>query len=183
MSKTVRVGMVGTGFVGELHHASFKGWVRDAEVVAVSSPTHAAKFAEERGIPSHYSDYREMLKDPEIDIVDIGIPNDLHHQVVVDAARAGKHVIIEKPLCLTLEQADEMIAECKKAGVLLMYAEELLFAPKYVRAKTLIDEGAIGEPFLAKQSEEHPGPHSPWFWDVNRSGGGVMLDMGCHSIE
>jgi predicted dehydrogenase len=76
-----------------------------------------------------------------------------------------------------------MIAACKKAGVLLMYAEELLFAPKYVRVKTLIDEGAIGEPFLAKQSEEHPGPHMPWFWDVNRSGGGVLLDMGCHSIE
>jgi len=76
-----------------------------------------------------------------------------------------------------------MIEACKKAGVLLMYAEELLFAPKYVRAKMLIDEGAIGEPFLAKQSEEHPGPHMGWFWDVNRSGGGVMLDMGCHSIE
>ena len=64
-----------------------------------------------------------------------------------------------------------------------MYAEELLFAPKYVRVKTLIEEGAIGDPFLAKQSEEHPGPHTGWFWDVNRSGGGVLLDMGCHSIE
>lgn len=96
---------------------------------------------------------------------------------------SGKHVIIEKPLCVTLEQADEMIDACKQAGVLLCYAEELLFAPKYVRIKTLIDEGAIGAPFLAKQSEEHPGPHMPWFWDVNRSGGGVMLDMGCHSIE
>ena len=70
-----------------------------------------------------------------------------------------------------------MIAACNKAGVLLCYAEELLFAPKYVRAKTLIDEGAIGKFFLAKQSEEHPGPHMPWFWDVNRSGGGVLLDM------
>jgi predicted dehydrogenase len=67
--------------------------------------------------------------------------------------------------------------------VLLMYAEELLFAPKYVRAKKLADEGALGEPFLVKQWEEHNGPHMPWFWDVNRSGGGVLLDMGCHSIE
>src|SRR5215213_72241 len=183
VDKTVKVGMVGTGFVGDLHHASFKGWVHNAEVVAVASPTHAATFAEERGIARHYRDYHEMLMDKEIEVIDIGIPNDLHRQVVVDAARAGKHVIIEKPLCLTLEEADEMIEECKKAGVLLMYAEELLFAPKYVRAKKLIEEGAIGEPFLAKQSEEHPGPHMPWFWDVNRSGGGVMLDMGCHSIE
>src|SRR6266496_1563337 len=104
MNKTVKVGMVGTGFVGDLHHAAFRGWVHNAK-----------KFAEEHAIASHYSDYREMLKDQEIDIVDIGIPNDLHCQVVVDAARAGKHVIIEKPLCVTLEEADEMIETCNKA--------------------------------------------------------------------
>lgn len=183
MNKTVKVGIVGAGFVGDIHHAAFKGWVRDAEVVAVASPKNAVHFAKERGIAATYSDYREMLKDKSIDVVDIGIPNDLHCQVTVDAANAGKHVIIEKPLCVTLEEADRMIEACRKAGVLLMYAEELLFAPKYVRVKTLIEEGAIGEPFLAKQSEEHPGPHAPWFWDVNRSGGGVLLDMGCHSIE
>src|SRR5260370_37114836 len=64
-----------------------------------------------------------------------------------------------------------------------MYAEEICFAPKYVSAKKLADEGAPGRVFLVKQSEEHFGPHSAWFWDVNRSGGGVLLDMGCHSIE
>ena len=97
---------------------------------------------------------------------------------------AGKHVIIEKPLCLTLEEADEIIAACKQAGVLLMYAEELLFAPKYV-ARQGADRGRRHRRAFpsAKQSEEHPGPHMPWFWDVNRSGGGVMMDMGCHSIE
>jgi predicted dehydrogenase len=183
MDKKVKVGIVGTGFVGDIHHASFRDWVPNAEVVAVSSPNNAAEFAKSRGIPNAYSDYRKMLEDKSIDVVDIGIPNYLHHQVVMDAAKAGKHIIIEKPLCLTLEEAEEMIDTCKKEGVLLMYAEELLFAPKYVRAKTLIEEGAIGTPFLAKQSEEHPGPHNAWFWDVNRSGGGVMMDMGCHSIE
>jgi myo-inositol 2-dehydrogenase/D-chiro-inositol 1-dehydrogenase len=183
MTKTLKIGMVGTGFVGDIHYAAFKNWVRDAEIVAVASPNNAVKFAKERGISGAYSDYRLILQDKDIDVVDIGIPNDLHCQVVVDAAKAGKHVIVEKPLCVTLEEAEEMIDACQKAGVLLMYAEELLFAPKYVRVKTLIEEGAIGEPFLAKQSEEHPGPHMPWFWDVNRSGGGVLLDMGCHSIE
>ena len=183
MSKSVKVGLVGAGFVGDIHHAAFKGWVHNAEVVAVSSPNNAAQFAKAREIPHAFADYSEMLGDREIDVVSIGIPNDLHCQVTLDAAKAGKHVIIEKPLCITLEEADAMIDACQNAGVLLMYAEELLFAPKYVRVKTLIDEGAIGEPFLAKQSEEHPGPHMPWFWDINRSGGGVLLDMGCHSIE
>ena len=139
MDKTIKVGLLGTGFVGDLHHAAFKGWVHNAEVAAVASPHNAEKFAREHGIPAFYSDYGEMLKDKTLDVIDIGIPNDLHCQAVVDAARAGKHVIIEKPLCLTLEEADEMIAACKQAGVLLMYAEELLFAPKYVRAKALIE--------------------------------------------
>ena len=182
MSKLVKVGMIGAGFVADIHHAAFKGWMHNAEVVAVASPNNAPVFAQERGIPKAYRDHREMLEDKDIDVV-VGIPNYLHCKATLDAAKAGKHVIIEKPLCVTLEEADEMIDACNKAGVLLMYAEELLFAPKYVRAKILIDEGAIGEPFLAKQSEEHPGPHMPWFWDVNLSGGAVMLDMGCHSIE
>jgi predicted dehydrogenase len=151
--------------------------------VASVTPGKAAHFAKERGIPNAFDNYRDLLALKEIDVITVAFPNDLHAQVTIDAARAGKHVICEKPLCKTLEEADQMIDECKKHGVLLLYAEELLFAPKYVRAKTLIDEGALGKVFLAKQMEEHSGPHMPWFWDVKRSGGGVLLDMGCHSIE
>jgi predicted dehydrogenase len=183
MAKSVKVGLIGSGFIADLHAYSFQHFVKDGEVVAVASPHHAAKFAREHGIPNAFNDYREMLKMKDLDVVSLCVPNDLHCQMTVDAARAGKHVICEKPLCVTLEEADEMIDTCKQKGVLLLYAEELLFAPKYVRAKTLVDEGAVGTPFLVKQSEEHPGPHMAWFWDVNRSGGGVMLDMGCHSIE
>src|SRR5581483_12285543 len=70
-----------------------------------------------------------------------------------------------------------------RARVKLMYAEELCFTPKYVRLKRLVDEGALGRPYLVKQAEKHDGPHAPWFWDVGRSGGGVTLDMGCHAFE
>jgi predicted dehydrogenase len=183
MSK-VKVGLLGSGFIADIHADAYK-FVPDAEVVAVASPTpgKARKFAEEKGIPKAFEDYRDVLALEEVDVVDLCFPNDLHCQVAVDAASAGKHVICEKPLCKTLEEADRMIEACQKAGVLLMYAEELCFAPKYVRAKRLVEEGAVGRPFLIKQSEEHDGPHMPWFWDVNRSGGGVLLDMGCHSIE
>jgi predicted dehydrogenase len=182
MSK-VKIGMIGAGFVSDIHAHSIKHFVPNAEVVAVASPSSAHKFAKDRGIKYAFKDYREMLELKEIDVVTVALPNDLHAQVTMDAAKAGKHVICEKPLCKTLEEADLMIKTCKQQGVLLMYAEELCFAPKYVRAKQLIEEGALGEPFLVKQSEEHDGPHMPWFWDVNRSGGGVLLDMGCHSVE
>lgn len=185
MAAKVKVGLIGSGFVGEIHAYSFQARVPEAEVVAIASPTpgKAKQFAKEQGIPNAFEDYHDLLAMDDVDVVSLGVPNDLHYQIAIDAARAGKHVICEKPLCKTLEEADEMIETCKKEGVLLLYAEELLFAPKYVRAKTLVDEGAIGEVFLAKQWEQHSGPHSPWFWDVNRSGGGVLLDMGCHSIE
>jgi predicted dehydrogenase len=95
---------------------------------------------------------------------------------------AGKHIIIEKPLAVTLEEADAMIAACKKAGVKLMYAEELCFAPKYERVRQLVNEGAIGKIYMLKQSEKHSGPHTDWFYDIKFAGGGVMMDMGCHAI-
>src|SRR5206468_3952386 len=80
------------------------------------------------------------------------------------------------------EEADAMIDACAKAGVLLLYAEELFFAPKYVKAKQMADEGAFGRVHLVKQGEKHSGPHSPWFWDVDQSGGGAVMDLGCHGI-
>ena len=183
MDKVVKVGLIGAGFVSEIHEYAFRNYVKDAEVIAVASPHRAEQFAKERGIPNYFTDYHDLLAMDEIDVVTVAVPNYLHKQITVDAAKAGKHVICEKPLAVTLEEADEMIETCKREGVLLMYAEELCFAPKYVRAKELIKEGALGEPFLVKQSEEHDGPHMPWFWDVNLSGGGVLLDMGCHSVE
>jgi predicted dehydrogenase len=124
-----------------------------------------------------------MLKLEGIDMVVIGSPNHTHCEIALQLAAAGKHIVVEKPLCMNLEEANRMIISCKKAGVKLMYAEELCFAPKYVRLKGLLDEGALGYPVLLKQSEKHDGPHADHFWDVERSGGGVTMDMGCHAIQ
>jgi len=180
----VKVGIIGSQFEADIHAASFKIMPEEAEVVAVASPTpgHPEELARRYGIPRVFHDYREMLKEKDIEMVTIAAPNYLHAQMTIDIANAGKHVVCEKPLCMTLEEADEMIETCRKQGVLLMYAEELFFTPKYVRAKQLADEGAFGKVYLVKQSEKHFGPHSPWFWDVDRSGGGVFMDMGCHGI-
>jgi predicted dehydrogenase len=179
----VRVGIIGSQFIATIHAESFSR-VPNCDVVAVASPNraHVDEFAEAHGIPHAFTDYQELLALDEIDVVSLALPNDLHLQATLDAAAAGKHVICEKPLCRTLEEADQMIDACKSAGVQLFYAEELCFAPKYVRAKQLADDGALGDVFLVKQSEEHSGPHAPWFWDVSRSGGGVLMDMGCHGI-
>jgi myo-inositol 2-dehydrogenase/D-chiro-inositol 1-dehydrogenase len=184
MKPIVRVGLIGSQFISTIHAESLRHCAQ-AEIVAVASPTRAnvRSFARRFNIPRWFTDYRQLLALPEIDLVVIGIPNHLHCQVVLDAAAAGKHIVVEKPLCLSLTEADRMIAACAAAGVKLMYAEELCFAPKYVRLKQLLDSGALGRATLLKQSEKHDGPHAAHFWDVERSGGGVTMDMGCHAIE
>jgi myo-inositol 2-dehydrogenase / D-chiro-inositol 1-dehydrogenase len=184
MKSKVQVGLIGSQFICSIHAASVKQCA-GAELFAAASPTrsHIKAFASQHGIPHHFTDYRQLLAMPEIDLVVVGVPNDLHCQVGLDAAAAGKHVVMEKPLCLNLAEADRMINACRQAKVKLMYAEELCFAPKYVRLKQLLDSGALGLPTLLKQSEKHDGPHAAHFWDVQRSGGGVTMDMGCHAVE
>ncbi len=184
MSDKVKTGLVGSQFITTIHAEALQA-CQAAEICAVASPTpgNAEEFARARGIPQHFTDYRRMLEMPEIDMVVIGAPNYTHCQITCDAAAAGKHIVLEKPMCLNLAEADRMIEACRQARVKLMYAEELCFTPKYVRLKRLLESGALGEPTLLKQSEKHDGPHAPHFWDVDRSGGGVTMDMGCHAFE
>ncbi len=184
MKTPVNVGLIGSQFISAIHAEALKHCTH-AHLAAVASPTpgNAQAFAQRFGIPSAFTDYRKLLDRSDLHMVVVGVPNHLHCQVVLDAAAAGKHIVIEKPLCLNLAEADRMIAACRQHKVKLMYAEELCFAPKYVRLKQLLDSGALGRPTLLKQMEKHDGPHAAHFWDVERSGGGVTMDMGCHAIE
>jgi len=183
MSKT-KVALLGAGFIADIHMECYHRFVPEAEVVAVYTRNRkkAETFAQKHGIPLATDNLEEAITKSACDVVDVGLPNCLHHQAVLTAAQAGKHVIIEKPLALTLEQADEMIAACQKTGRKLMYAEELCFAPKYERVRKLVQEGAVGQIYQMRQCEKHSGPHSDWFYDINQSGGGVLMDMGCHGI-
>jgi predicted dehydrogenase len=183
-SKKVGVGLIGSQFISTIHAEAFK-WVHDASVVAAMSPNeeHVSKFCKTHHIPKYFTKLEDLLAHPEVEMIVIGAPNYLHCEITEKAAKAGKHIVVEKPFCMNLAEADRMIAACKAANVKLMYAEELCFTPKYVRMKALLDEGALGKPVLFKQSEKHDGPHADHFWDVERSGGGVTMDMGCHAIE
>ena len=181
----VKVGIIGSGFIADIHAESFQIMPDEAEVVAVASPAEykPEALAKKFNIERVFTDYKKMLAEDDIEMVLIAAPNYLHAQMTIAIASAGKHVVCEKPLCMTLEEADEMIDVCNKKGVLLMYAEELFFTPKYVKAKQMADEGAFGKIYMVKQCEKHFGPHSPWFWDVEKSGGGVFMDMGLTVME
>ena len=183
MSKT-KVTLLGAGFIADIHAESYHRFVPDAEVVAVfsRSPARVKAFAKKHRIPKTFGDLREAIQASDGDVVDICLPNHLHAEATLAAAQAGKHVIIEKPLAMTLEESDAMIAACQKAKRKLMYAEELCFAPKYERVRKLVNEGAVGKIYQMRQCEKHSGPHSDWFYDIQRSGGGVLMDMGCHGL-
>src|SRR5688500_7318695 len=103
----VKVGIIGSGFEADIHAASFQIMPEKAEVVAVASPTagHAEELARRGGIPGGHRDYRDMLADRAIEMVTITAPNPLHASMAIEIARAGKHVVCEKPLCLTLAEA------------------------------------------------------------------------------
>jgi predicted dehydrogenase len=178
------VALLGAGFIADIHVESYQRFVPDARVTAVYSRSadRARAFAERHHIPRWFTDIDQLIAEAECEIVDICVPNLLHHRAVLAAAAAGKHVIIEKPFAMTLQEADEMIEACRRARRKLMYAEELCFAPKYERVRRLVTEGAVGDVYMMKQLEKHSGPHSDWFYDVNQSGGGALMDMGCHAF-
>lgn len=182
--RQTKVALLGAGFIADIHLESYRRFVPEAEVVAVytRNAEKAAVFAHKHQIARWFDDLEAAITQSDCEVVDVCLPNFLHHRAVLAAARAGKHVILEKPFCLTLEEADEMIAACQTAGVKLMYAEELCFAPKYERVRALANEGAFGKIYLLKQAEKHNGPHSDWFYDIHQSGGGVIMDMGCHAL-
>jgi myo-inositol 2-dehydrogenase/D-chiro-inositol 1-dehydrogenase len=183
MNKT-RVALLGTGFIAQIHAESYQRFVPDAEVVAVCSRSaaRAEAFARQHGISHWFSDFDDAIARSECDVVDVCVPTAFHARLAIAAASAGKHVIIEKPLSLTLEEGDAMIAACRAHNRKLMYAEELCFAPKYERVRQLVGEGAIGTIYQMRQCEKHSGPHSDWFYDPDQSGGGALMDMGCHGL-
>ena len=182
--KTLKIGQVGSGFISEVHQKALS-YVESVEIVAMCDidELRGKAFCEKFKVPKLYTDFDQMLEQKDIDVITLGIPNYLHCELTVKAAKAGKHVIVEKPLALTLPDADKMIETAKEKGVVLGYAEELCYAPKFVHAKSIADQGGIGEVFYAKQAEKHAGPYSPWFWKSATAGGGILMDMGCHSIE
>lgn len=193
------VGFVGSGFVADFH---VRGWpaVRDADITGVfgRNQTTAQQLAEtcrrlEVGDPRVHTDLRELVRDPAVDAVWITTPNQVRVEQIeviceeVASGRAQLHgVAVEKPLARTVAEAERILTVLKEAGVNHGYLENQVFAPALNRAKQVTwARGAAlaGAPYLARCAEEHSGPHRGWFWDGRRQGGGVLLDMMCHSVE
>ncbi|MDQ1495036.1 MAG: hypothetical protein QOG69_1519 [Actinomycetota bacterium] len=185
MSAPLGVAVVGAGFWAREMHLPAFAQIPDAAVVSVvaATPESAQRVANEFGIPAHGIDLEAAIADPAVDVVDIVAPPDVHARAVQLAAAHGKHAICIKPLGRSVAEADAMLAAVAAAGTRLFYAENVPFIPAVQEAHRLVDAGHIGEVYRVKACEGIGEPHSAWFYDPARSGGGAMLDMAVHSIE
>lgn len=181
---SVRIAMLGGGFVAEFYMLGLKD-VGHHEVVVVASRDHgtARRFADRWNIPEAVSGLEAAIQRDDIDLYLIALPNFVHRDMAVALARAGKNQVCTKPLGRTGAEAREMLDAVREAGVMHGYAETEVFAPAVVRAGDLVRSGSIGDVLWVRSREAHFGPHSPWFWDPDLSGGGALVDMGCHCIE
>jgi predicted dehydrogenase len=185
MTKSLGVCVVGAGFWANQMHLPALRQIPGARVVSIVAATtdSARTAAESNGVGHWTTDLAEALDRDDVDVVDIVAPPHVHRAAVVAAAAAGKHAICIKPLGRGVAEADAMLAGVRSAGTRLLYAENVPFIPAVLEMRRLVDAGHIGDVFRVKACEGIGEPHSDWFFDPDRSGGGAILDMAVHSIE
>jgi predicted dehydrogenase len=179
------IAMLGTGLIGLFYTQSLTGRRRRDRVSVVHGrdPANTEAFARKWGIPRWTTRLEEAVSGDDVDVVVVGLPNHLHCEAAVAAARAGKAVLCTKPLARTASEAKQMLDAVESSGVFHGYLEDLVYTPKTLKALASVRAGTIGRVLWTRSREAHPGPHSDWFWTPPLSGGGAIVDMGCHCIE
>jgi predicted dehydrogenase len=183
--KQHNVTMLGTGLIGDFYTMTLHGQRgRDrVRVVYSRSAGRGEAFRERHGVPESTTDMLAAIRHPETDVVVVALPNFLHEEAVAAVAEAGKAVLVTKPLGRNAGEAQRMLEAVEKAGVFGGYLEDLVYTPKSLKSMRAIQDGAVGDVTWVRARETHPGPHSAWFWDHRLTGGGVIVDLGCHCIE
>ena len=188
--KTIRWGLVGAGDIAEKRVAPALAQGRGSELTSVCrrQADRAEEFARRFGAGRWHTRWEELVSDKGIDAVYVATPTDLHAPISIAAARAGKHVLCEKPMAMNLAECDAMIRAADENGVLLGIAYYRHFYPIVQRIKELLAEGAVGVPVTAQINAFErfdPAPDHPraWLLRAGQSGGGPMFDFGCHRVE
>lgn len=190
MSK-IKVAVVGCGSIAKHRHIPEYAWNSNVELVAFVDPVleRAEHFAQLHGGKA-YSSYTEMLKQEKVDAVSVCTPNFLHAEVSIAAANAGAHVLVEKPMASTAEEAEAMIEAAKKNGVFLMVGHNQRLMPPHVKAKEILNSGKLGKVLTFRTSFGHPGPEGwsvdgreSWFFRKEEATMGAMGDLGVHKSD
>ncbi|HUX10683.1 MAG TPA: Gfo/Idh/MocA family oxidoreductase [Terriglobia bacterium] len=179
----VRIAMLGSGFVADFYLQGLADVNRQQVVANFSRTSRRAKtFARRWSIPESTSDLEKLIARTDIDLYVIALPNEVHLPVSLALSRARKNQVCTKPLGRNRREAKAMLDAAKGSGAMHGYAETEVFAPCVVRARQTIERGGIGRVLWVRSRESHGGPHSPHFWDIEKTGGGAMNDLGCHCI-
>lgn len=180
-----KIAMLGTGLIGWFYTKSLHEHRRPDRVSVVYSRSEerGKAFSEEWNIPKYVTSLEAAISDPDVDTVIVGLPNDLHYEAIRLCCEHKKAVLCTKPLARTGAEAKEILEMVENAGIFHGYLEDLAYTPKTLSALKSVQNGVIGRVTWARSRETHPGPHSPWFWDLQKAGGGAIIDLGCHCIE
>lgn len=180
-----KISLLGTGLIGQFYAMSLVNQRRKDIIMNVCSghENSAKEFARKNNIPKFTTSIKEAIEDPNIDVVVIGLPNYLHKEAILTACNAHKNVLCTKPLATNAKEAKEILDAVEKAGIFHGYLEDLAYTPKTLKSVEMIQNGGLGRILWTRSREAHPGPHSAWFWDKKQSGGGALVDLGCHCIE
>ena len=180
-----KICILGGGFIGRFYAESLCGRRSKDSVTVVYSrkETTASRFAKDYDVPHYCTEMEDAIAHAESEFVVIALPNYLHEEAVMLCVKHKKAVLCTKPLGRTAAEALRMTLACEEAGVFAGYLEDLCYTPKFLKSVKSVEEGAIGRVLWAKSRETHPGPHADWFWDMEKAGGGAVVDLGCHCIE
>lgn len=183
--KAHSISMLGTGLIGGFYTMTVHGQRgRDRVRVAYSrTEARGAEFGRRWDIPEVTTDMLAAIRHPETDVVVVALPNHLHEEAVKAVAAAGKAVLVTKPLGRNATEAKRMLETVEAAGVFGGYLEDLCYTPKTLKSIQSVQDGVLGDVTWVRSRETHPGPHSAWFWDGRLTGGGAIIDLGCHCIE
>jgi predicted dehydrogenase len=182
--EAVRVGMLGSGFVADFYMQGLAN-VHGHTVVANYSRGDARgkAFAEQWGVPETTTDLDGIIARDDIDLYIIALPNEEHLPVSLKLSKARRNQVCTKPLGRNRHEAKQMWDAARKSGRMHGYAETEVFAPCVVKARQMIEQGGVGRVLWVRSRESHSGPHSPHFWDIEKTGGGAMNDLACHCVE
>lgn len=182
--KQVGVCVIGAGRAGLIHAHNFRRSVRGARLIAVVDPQEEAarKAAQELDIETYYTNYTEALSNDQIDAVVVVTPTIYHRDIVVASARAGKHVLCEKPMAMNERECEDMIQACSEADVKLQIAFMRRFDASFIEAKRQIEDGSIGEVILVKSLTRGPNIPQPWMYDLKKSNG-PLAEVNSHDID
>ncbi len=181
-TRTLRFAVLGAGRIGRIHAGNLAHRIPGAQLTALCDviPENLAAAAAGLAVPKTFSDYREVLRDPEVDAVVICTPTNTHSQVILDAAAAGKQIFCEKPIDLSIGKIQAINEEVRRRGVRLMVGFNRRFDPTFEKVRELVAAGKVGEPHILRITSRDPGPPPE---EYIRASGGIFLDMTIHDFD